>query len=201
MTRALHIVGIVGSYRKQGTIDTAVSEILAAAGAAGATTQKIYLQDQDIQFCTNCRTCLQQAGLARGACVLEDDMQALLDMLDEADGFVLGTPVNCGSANALTQRFVERCVVYGYWPWGQKAPVFRQAEVTKKAVLVSSSAAPGLFARWLTSARSTLKQLARYLSAKPIGTLWVGMADPQHPALSARSRHRAEQLGRRLAMG
>jgi hypothetical protein len=53
------VLGIVGSYRKGGHIDTAVSAILASAATAGANTQKVYLQDQHIEFCTNCRHCLQ----------------------------------------------------------------------------------------------------------------------------------------------
>jgi len=199
MTTAHRIIGIVGSYRKHGTIDTAVTAILDAAQAAGAETHKIYLQDQHIEFCTNCRACLQQPGAQRGECVWQDDMAALLDQLEAADAFVFGAPVNYGNVNALTQRFVERCVVYGYWPWGQKVPTPRQPQLTKKAVLVSSSAAPGLLARWLTSVFKTLKQLAAMLSAKPIGTLWVGMIDPQDATLPQRVQRQAVKLGQRLA--
>ena len=39
------VVGIVGSYRKDGFIDAAIAQILAAAQSQGAETQKIYLQD------------------------------------------------------------------------------------------------------------------------------------------------------------
>ncbi|WP_204141009.1 flavodoxin family protein [Halomicronema sp. CCY15110] len=199
MTATHRIIGIVGSYRKDGTIDTAVTAVLAAAQAAGAETHKIYLQDQHIEFCTNCRACLQQPGPQRGKCVLHDDMAAILDQLDAADGLVLGAPVNFGNVNALTQRFVERCVCYGYWPWGQKAPSARQSQMTKRAVLVSSSAAPGFLARWLTSVTKTLQQLATLLGAKPIGTLWIGMIDPQAAQLSPRVQRRAQKLGQRLA--
>jgi multimeric flavodoxin WrbA len=199
MTTSHRIIGIVGSYRKHGTIDTVVTTILAAAQAAGAETHKIYLQDQHIEFCTNCRSCLQQPGPQRGECVWQDDMTAILDQLEAADGFVLGAPVNFGNVNALTQRFIERCVCYGYWPWGQKAPSARQSQITKQAVLVSSSAAPGFLARWLTSVTKTLKQLATLLGAKPIGTLWIGMIDPQRAKLSPRVQRRAQKLGQRLA--
>jgi len=199
MTTAPRIIGIVGSYRKHDTIDTAVTAILAAAQAAGAETHKIYLQDQPIEFCTNCRACLQQPGAARGQCVLQDDMAAILDQLEAADAFVLGAPVNFGNVNALTQRFIERCVGYGYWPQGQNVPTMRQPHATKQAVLVSSSAAPGCIARWLTSVFKTLKQLANMLSAQPIGTLWVGMIDPQDATLPDRVQRQAQKLGRRLA--
>ena len=60
------ILGIVGSYRRNGTIDTLVTEVLSSARAAGAETEKIYLLDKHIEFCTNCRTCTQKPGPERG---------------------------------------------------------------------------------------------------------------------------------------
>jgi hypothetical protein len=44
------ITAVVGSYRKGGTIDSIVSEILSAAGEAGAETHKIYLADKRIEL-------------------------------------------------------------------------------------------------------------------------------------------------------
>ena len=57
------VIGIVGSYRKNGIIDSVVSEILSVSASQGCETQKIYLLDKKIEFCTNCRTCLQVPGL------------------------------------------------------------------------------------------------------------------------------------------
>ncbi|PSN19041.1 NAD(P)H dehydrogenase [filamentous cyanobacterium CCP5] len=191
------VVGIVGSYRKHGTIDTAVSAVLKAAAENGATTQKIYLQDHTIEFCTNCRHCLQVPD--RGECPLKDDMAALLDQIEAADALVLGAPVNFGNVNALTRKFLERTVCYGYWPWETKAPGMDR-KPTKTAVLITSSAAPGLLARWLTGAMKALKDLARMLGAKPIGTLWLGMIDPKDSGLSQRQQRQVKQLGRKLAI-
>ncbi len=49
----IKVVGIVGSYRKGKTIDSAVSAVLEGAQAKGAETKKIYLIDEHIEFCTN----------------------------------------------------------------------------------------------------------------------------------------------------
>ena len=69
------IVGIVGSYRKERIIDSAVSEILKGAEARGAETKKIYLLDKNIEFCRNCRKCTQEkVDGTRGNCVHHDDM-------------------------------------------------------------------------------------------------------------------------------
>jgi len=51
------ILGIVGSYRRNGTIDALVQAVLSAAEEQGAETDKIYLIDKHVEFCTNCRTC------------------------------------------------------------------------------------------------------------------------------------------------
>ena len=81
MQRPAKITAIVGSYRKGGVIDRAVEELLTAAREAGAETKKIYLIDEPIEFCTNCRVCTQQAGVERGECVTDDRMGAILDTI------------------------------------------------------------------------------------------------------------------------
>ncbi|MDJ0674376.1 MAG: flavodoxin family protein [Calothrix sp. MO_167.B42] len=200
MDTSKKVVGIVGSYRKNGFIDTAIAQILASAEHQGAETQKIYLQDQHIEFCTNCRACMQEPGTQRGKCVLEDDMDGVLQTIESADSLVIGAPVNCGNVNALTRRFLERCACYGYWPWDTPAPKMRNPTIRKKAVLVLSSAAPALMARWLTGALGALKNLAKMLGAKPIGVLWIGLANSQEAELSDKDKKQAQQLGQKLAV-
>jgi multimeric flavodoxin WrbA len=197
--RAVTVLGLVGSYRHGGYIDTAVSAILQAAEAAGAQTEKVYLQNQHIEFCTNCRHCLQTPG--RSPCIHADDMAALLDRLDAADALVLGAPVNFGDVNALTRRFIERTICYGYWPWEAAAPTRPKTHHPKPAVLVTSSAAPALLGRWAMGAIKTLKHLAAMVGAKPVGTLWMGMVKPRSPRLSLGWQRRVEKLGQRLAQG
>ena len=45
---AKKVIGIVGSYRKGGIIDTSVSGVLQGAEQAGAETKKIYLLDKHV---------------------------------------------------------------------------------------------------------------------------------------------------------
>lgn len=198
MNRMKKVVGIVGSYRKGGTIDSVVSEVLAEAQNQGAEISKIYLQDRQIEFCTNCRVCLQEPGPERGDCVLQDEMDAILQEVEAADSLVIGAPVNFGNVNALTQRFLERCVCYGYWPWNTPGPQMRKSEATKKAVLISSSAVPGFIARWLSGAIKSLKSLAKMLGAKPIGVIFVGKVISKQGGLSDKIKRQARNLGHEL---
>jgi NAD(P)H-dependent FMN reductase len=195
------IVAIVGTYRKAGVIDTAVDEILKAAQAAGIQTSKICLIDKHIEFCTNCRTCTQQPGLTRGTCPLNDDMAEILDQIDAADALVITSPINFFNVTAVTRKFLERLLVYAYWPWGSSIPKFRVAKSGKKAVLVTASAAPAFIGKiFFRQALGALKAIAQCLGAKVIARLYFGMV-AQHPdsTLNKKDLVRAYSAGVKLA--
>jgi NAD(P)H-dependent FMN reductase len=173
---AKKIVAIVGSYRRDGTIERAVDAILQAAAEKGTETEKIRLIESRIEFCRNCRKCTQLEGLQRGACVQPDDMDDILKKIEAADGLVLASPVNFFGVTAVTQRFMERLVCYAYWPWGKPGPVTRVKDRGIKAVLVTSSAMPAALGRIFTRSLGGLKRAAQTLGAKSEGTLFIGKA-------------------------
>jgi NAD(P)H-dependent FMN reductase len=196
------IVGIVGSYRKGKVIDSAVTEILKGAESGGAKTVKIYLTEKQIEFCNNCRSCMQAAGDKRGECVHDDDMEEILQQIDEADGFVLGSPVNLGTLTAIMKQFMERLAVYAYWPWGKISPKFRNEKLNKKAVIVTSFTPPAWIGRLLMSdAPKALKYMAKVLGAKVVKVLYFGMAGESPEAgLDEKGLLRAFKAGEELAM-
>jgi putative NADPH-quinone reductase len=193
------VVAIVGSYRRGGTVDTAVEAILQGAREKGADTHTIYLTDQHLEFCTNCRKCTQAPGEERGQCVQQDDLQSMLNEIDGADAIVLGSPVNFWNVTAIYRRFLERLVGYAYWPWGQAGPKTRNTRITRRAALVASSAAPGFLIPVFTGAARALSTTARLFGAKPVGKLWIGLSaqQPNQP-LSARTLAQARRIGLRL---
>ena len=74
----------------------------------------------------------------------------------------------------LFKRFMERLVMYAYWPWGAYAPKNRKAGLSrKKAALVASSAAPGLLGHWVFGTLPQLKQTAQVIGAAPVGKLFT----------------------------
>lgn len=173
MTR---ILAINGSYRDDGFTDRAVEAAVQAVEAAGAEVEVVLLREYPIGFCLNCRECTQQPGDAPGQCVQHDGMQDLVDKIERADGYILASPTNFGSVTALFKRFMERLVVYAYWPWEMNTPEFRKAKsARKKALLISSCAAPGILGRWAFATRKQLKSTARTIGADPVGTLFTGM--------------------------
>jgi putative NADPH-quinone reductase len=194
------VVAIVGSYRKGGTIDQAVEAILEGARAKGAITQTVQLRNCNIEFCTNCRHCMQEPGETRGKCLQQDDLEPILAGIESADAIVLGSPVNAFNTTALFRRFMERLVGYGYWPWGQNAPKARSKHQPRRAVLVASAAMPGFLIPLATGAPRALRTAASLLGAKPVGKLWIGLsAHEEHQKLPLQTRLRARQLGSKLS--
>lgn len=194
------ILAIIASYRRGGTVDSAVATMLEAAREHGARTHIIHLTEQHIEFCRNCRQCTQEPGETRGKCTQEDDLQEILDEIEAADAVVLASPVNCYNVTAIFRRFMERLVGAAYWPWGAKAPMVRNKERPHKAVLVASSAMPGFLIPMATGAARALRLTASMLGARPVGRLWIGLA-AQAPfaSLSPRIVERARRIGLRLA--
>ena len=201
MTKKSRILAINGSYRTDGITDQAVAAATEALREAGAEVETVWLREQNIEFCTNCRACMQEPGTEPGTCVHDDAMRKLVAKIEAADGYILAAPTNFGSVTALFKRFMERLGVYAYWPWGMHAPQMRKADAPrKKALLVSSSAAPAILGRWLFSSRRQLRDTARVIGARPVGTVFTGkIADARDTRMPGRMRQRAAQLARKLA--
>lgn len=199
MNGPIKVTAIVGSYRKGGVTDSAIDAILASAKDEGAEVAKIYLIDRHIEFCTNCRSCTQQAGQRPGKCSFTDDMSSILDEIERSDAIVLGSPMNIGTVTAVMKRFIERLVCFTYWPWGMMAPKIRNKNKTKRAVVVVSSAAPAWMGRLTTRIVGLLKQAAGLLGARTIGVLYIGLAaSEERQGIGSRTRKKAHRLGRIL---
>ncbi len=200
MRKKTRVLCINGSYRDDGISDQAVAAAVEALKDAGADVETISLRDHDIEFCRNCRSCAQQAGDAPGQCVLHDGMREIVEKIEKADAYILAAPTNFGSVTAIFKRFMERLVVYGYWPWGAHAPKYRKdKQARKRALLISSCAAPGLLGRFTYGTGKQLKVTARLIGADPVGMLFTGLvAARPDTRLPRRASHRARALAKKL---
>jgi len=191
---------INGAYRPEGHTDRVVDEMSRHLSAAGLAVETVVLRDTPIEFCHNCRECTQVPGINPPPCVIDDGMNALVERIERADGFVFAAPTNFGTATALFKRFLERLTVYGIWPWGTRMPRLRkQGTPPKPALIVTSFSAPAWIGRVFFHALGELKLAARTIGAKPVGTLVSGQVlAPPGTALSGPTRHRVSRLCMRL---
>jgi multimeric flavodoxin WrbA len=200
MNKQRRILAINGSYRDGGVTDQTMAAVIEKLEAMGSKVEHVKLRDFPIGFCRNCRQCMQQPGDAPGTCVLQDNMAELVGKIEAADAYVLAAPTNFYSVTALFKRFAERLAVYGYWPWGKAAPVFRKDKMPKKpAIIISSCAAPGLMGRLSYSTNKSLKVAADTIGAKVVGSIVTGLiSQEREPNLPRRTRRRAEALAPKL---
>jgi multimeric flavodoxin WrbA len=191
-----NILAINAAYRHDGITDQTIETMKQAIESAGDTIEVVHLREHPIEFCLNCRKCTQLPGETPGRCVLQDGMQELINKIEWADGYILASPTNFGSATALYKRFMERLVVYAYWSWDMNGPQYRKAKAPrKKAILVSSCAAPGILGRWFFATRKQLTMTAKTLGADTVGILFTGLIgkDP-HPQITTRMQTRIRNL-------
>lgn len=174
-----NILIINGSYRDDGITDQTIAIISDHLRKKGAEIDTIFLRDEDFKFCLNCRECMQKPGNNPEPCVQIDAMKEIVEKLELADALVLASPTNLGSVTALFKRFMERLSVYAFWPWGAASPKYRKdvlpKKEKKKALLVSSSAAPGILSRCFFSTIRQLKYTARIIGANPVGIINNGL--------------------------
>ncbi len=199
----MKILALSGSYRPDGPTEQAAKALLAGAASKGAQTLFVALRDKDIRFCTNCRTCTQQPGDKPGECAQLDDMKGLIKECLSSDILVLSSPINFYQATAMTKKFLERLVPLGFWPWDKPAPSFRSRGKARKAILLTSSAAPGFIMPILFSHSSdTLKLTAKTLGAKVVKQMRYGLAGQKpRTELPAKELKKVYELGAKLAAG
>ena len=136
MNEKRRVLAINGSYRDGGMTDQVVENIIEDLQALDADVEHIRLRDFPIEFCRNCRECMQQPGDEPGRCILNDGMGEIVKKIEAADAYILAAPTNFSAVTALFKRFAERLSPYGYWPWGKPAPVFRKSKLTKKPAII-----------------------------------------------------------------
>lgn len=103
----MRILVINGNPKTDGFTAGALNIIGDHLGAKGVQVNHLRLADAQIQDCRGCFNCLKT-----GSCVINDDINGIMQGMIEADGFVIGSPVRNGLITACYKRFYER-ITYG----------------------------------------------------------------------------------------
>ncbi|MCL2116145.1 MAG: flavodoxin family protein [Methanobrevibacter sp.] len=99
----MKIVGFSGSPRKNGSTNALIKRILKKAEENDHDTSVHYLNDFNINPCQACNFCSENEG-----CDLDDDVNDLHKVLDNADYVIIGSPIYYGEVSAQTKLFTDR---------------------------------------------------------------------------------------------
>lgn len=99
----MKVLGIYGSPRKGGNSDLLLDETLAGAEKAGAEIERVYCRKLKMKGCVECGGCDKT-----GKCVLDDDMQSVYPLMEQADAIVLSAPMFFYDIPAIAKALVDR---------------------------------------------------------------------------------------------
>lgn len=144
-----------GSPKEHGCTYTALSEVATALQQDGIETEIFQIGNKAIRGCVGCGMCSQNPS---HHCVYDEDtVNAAIDLIKDADGFVFGTPVHFASASGFITAFMDRL----FWAGGSYLAY-------KPAACIASARRAGTTA--------TLDQLAKYFGIRnmPVisGSYW-----------------------------
>lgn len=104
----MKVILVNGSPHKEGCTYTALKEVAKILESEGIGTEIFQLGVKPVGGCIGCNSCLQT-----GACFQEDGIvNAFLEKVAGADGFIFGSPVHFAAASGALTSFMDR-VFYG----------------------------------------------------------------------------------------
>jgi multimeric flavodoxin WrbA len=92
------------SPRRNGNSDLLCDQFMMGAQESGHCTEKIFLKDKKINYCTGCGVCLN----GERSCSQKDDMTEVLDKMIAADVIVMATPVYFYTMCAQMKTLIDR---------------------------------------------------------------------------------------------
>ena len=104
-----------GSAHKEGSTYTALMEVAGELEKAGIETEIVQVGSEFIRGCIGCGSCKGKGEKAcKGRCVFSDDkVNTWIDMAEEADGFVFGSPVYYAAASGTMTCAMDRMFYAG----------------------------------------------------------------------------------------
>ena len=104
-----YVLVLLSSPRRGGNSDLLCDRFIKGAKQAGHHTEKIFLKDKKINYCTGCGTCFNEGK----RCPQKDDMTEILEKMISADVIVMATPVYFYTMNAQMKTLIDRtCARY-----------------------------------------------------------------------------------------
>lgn len=139
-SQRMKVILVNGSPNKAGCTYTALCEIEKVLAEEGIDTEIFHIGTQPLAGCIGCGVCRETK-----RCFRDDSVNKFVELAEEADGFIFGSPVHFASAAGAITSFMDR-VFYG------KKDIFRN----KPAAAVVSLRRGG--------ATASMDQLNKYFS-------------------------------------
>ena len=135
---AIKVLGIYGSPRKGGNSDQLLDKALEGARSVGAETKGVYARDLKMSGCLECGGCDKT-----GQCVVQDDMQSVYPLLEEADLIFLASPIFFYGLTAQAKALIDRSQAMWSKRLLTKSPEERKSHDSGRGYLIAVGATRG----------------------------------------------------------
>lgn len=184
----MKVLGINGSPRREGFTNLLLEKMLAGARAAGARTEKIFLDGLNLKPCRACAACEDTP-----ACAIDDGMKGLAAKLKSADTVIVASPVYFGSITAQTKTMIDRC--QSIWAGRSRSPEKSHKGRPRKGVFICAAGSNNR--KYFENSRAIIKIFFSVLGIRYLDGLFVGGLDK----MPAASRKRKEALLKSYRLG
>ena len=97
----MKVILVNGSPHKEGCTFVALKEVAKTLNANGIETEIFWIGNKPISGCIGCGACINT-----GKCCIDDTVNTFVQMAENADGFVFGSPVHYAAASGAITSFL-----------------------------------------------------------------------------------------------
>lgn len=102
---------VLNSGKKNGNTTTIIDNVKYNLKLKEVEWIDYNLNMYDVKYCKGCEVCLRQ-----GHCVIDDDVQEIMNKLKRADGVILASPVYMGNITGKLKSFIDRTCSWYHRP-------------------------------------------------------------------------------------
>ena len=158
----------------RGVVSLSVEATARAAEAAGAIVDRVRLCALDVHACTGCGMCRYT-----GSCKIPDDLPAIVEQIEAADGVIFGLESYFRRPDATTQAVLDR--VARFFPRNRQlelpglgrrnVPQAPHVRAARRAVIITACAAPEPLATFFGYTSGPIRELRKALGSGGIRTV------------------------------
>lgn len=101
----MNVIAINGSPKAEGNTYLALKTVTDELEKEGISTEIIHVGNKKIQGCLACRKCAENKN---EKCVINDDVNEIIQKMKSADGIIIGSPVYFASIAGTMKCFLDR---------------------------------------------------------------------------------------------
>jgi multimeric flavodoxin WrbA len=99
----MKVLLVNGSPHEKGCTYTALTEVAKTLDDEGINTEIFWIGTKPLAGCIACKKCIET-----GRCAFNDNVNDFLDIANDADGFIFGSPVHYAAASGAITSFMDR---------------------------------------------------------------------------------------------